>query len=70
MKLSSIPGLEDVTIEGLSQRKPAQANGQANGPANGPSTATQSQTGGPPAGSLRPPEVNTNEYKKSAKWVF
>ncbi|KAJ4924873.1 hypothetical protein JOQ06_003823 [Pogonophryne albipinna] len=53
-KLSSIPGLEDVTIEGLSQRQPAQANGQA----NGPSTATQSQTGGPPAGSLPPPEIS------------
>lgn len=57
-KLSSIPGLEDVTIEGLSQRQPAQANGQSNGPANGPSTATQSQTGGPPAGSLLPPEIS------------
>ncbi|KAK5848930.1 hypothetical protein PBY51_008613 [Eleginops maclovinus] len=48
-KLSSIPGLEDVTIEGLSQRQPAQANG--------PSTASLSQTGGPPAGILPPPQT-------------
>ncbi|XP_044042148.1 WASH complex subunit 3 [Siniperca chuatsi] len=45
-KLSSIPGLEDVTIDGLSQRQPAQANG--------PTTASQSQT--PPAETLPPPE--------------
>ncbi|KAF1372236.1 hypothetical protein PFLUV_G00263090 [Perca fluviatilis] len=47
-KLSSIPGLEDVTIDGLSQRQPAQANG--------PTTASQNQTDGPPAGSLPPPQ--------------
>lgn len=47
-KLSSIPGLEDVTIDGLSQRQPAQANG--------PTTASQSQTDGQPAGSLPPLE--------------
>lgn len=47
-KLSSIPGLEDVTIDGLSQRQPAQANG--------PSNASQSQTDGPPAGTLPPTE--------------
>ncbi|XP_037616222.1 WASH complex subunit 3 [Sebastes umbrosus] len=47
-KLSSIPGLEDVTIDGISQRQPAQANG--------PTTASQSQTDGPPAGTLPPPE--------------
>ncbi|KAM3587632.1 uncharacterized protein V6R79_010687 [Siganus canaliculatus] len=45
-KLSSIPGLEDVTVDGLSQQQPAQTNG--------PSTANQSQAGGPPAGP--PPE--------------
>lgn len=39
-KLSSIPGLDDVTIDGLSQRPAAQTNG--------PSTTSQSQTG-PPA---------------------
>lgn len=47
-KLSSIPGLEDVTIDGLNQRQPAQTNG--------PSTASQSQTDGPPEGTLPPPE--------------
>lgn len=47
-KLSSIPGLEDVTIDGVSQRQPAQANG--------PTTAGQSQTDGPPAVTLPPPE--------------
>lgn len=46
-KLSSIPGLEDVTIDGISQRQPAQANG--------PTTASQSQTDGPSAGTLPPP---------------
>ncbi|XP_070709934.1 WASH complex subunit 3 [Pempheris klunzingeri] len=45
-KLSSIPGLEDVTIDGLNQQQPAQANG--------PTTASQSQTAGPPAGTLPP----------------
>ncbi|KAK2859051.1 hypothetical protein Q5P01_003671 [Channa striata] len=49
-KLSSIPGLEDVTIDGLSQRQIAQANG--------PTTVTQSQTDGPPAGTLPPPEAS------------
>lgn len=47
-KLSSIPGLEDVTVEGLSQRQPAQANG--------PTTISQSQMDAAPAGSLPPPE--------------
>lgn len=47
-KLSSIPGLEDVTIDGLSQQQTAQANG--------PTTTNQSQTGGPAAGMLPPPE--------------
>ncbi|XP_054480798.1 WASH complex subunit 3 [Anoplopoma fimbria] len=48
-KLSSIPGLEDVTIDGISQRQPAQTNG--------PTTASQSQTDpGPPAGTRPPPQ--------------
>lgn len=47
-KLSSIPGLEDVTVDGLSQRQPAQSNG--------PTAASQSQTKSPPAVSLPPPE--------------
>ncbi|XP_029318245.1 WASH complex subunit 3 [Cottoperca gobio] len=47
-KLSSIPGLEDVTIDGLGQRQPAQANG--------PTSANQIQTEGPPVGILPPLE--------------
>ncbi|XP_070848519.1 WASH complex subunit 3 [Chaetodon trifascialis] len=47
-KLSSIPGLEDVTIDGLGQRQPAQANG--------PTTTNQSQTDGLPAEPRPPPE--------------
>ncbi|CAJ1054798.1 WASH complex subunit 3 [Xyrichtys novacula] len=47
-KLSSIPGLEDVTIDGPSQQQPAQANG--------PTTSIQSQTDVPPAAPLPPPE--------------
>ncbi|XP_008299210.1 WASH complex subunit 3 [Stegastes partitus] len=47
-KLSSIPGLEDVTIDGLSQQQTAQTNG--------PTIASQSQTDGPAAGTLPPPE--------------
>ncbi|XP_071357975.1 WASH complex subunit 3 [Trachinotus anak] len=47
-KLSSIPGLEDVTIDGIGQQQTAQANG--------PTAASQSQTGGPPAVTLPPPE--------------
>ncbi|XP_059182252.1 WASH complex subunit 3 [Centropristis striata] len=46
-KLSSIPGLEDVTIEGLSQQQPAQANG--------PSGAAQSQSEAPAAAGTPPP---------------
>ncbi|KAG8005574.1 WASH complex subunit 3 [Nibea albiflora] len=46
-KLSSIPGLEDVTIDGLGQQKPAQANG--------PTVTNQSQEG-PPAEPLPPAE--------------
>ncbi|XP_042367362.1 WASH complex subunit 3 [Plectropomus leopardus] len=47
-KLSSIPGLEDVTVDGLSRQQPAQANG--------PTNTSQSQTDGPPAGTLPPSE--------------
>ncbi|KAI3366704.1 hypothetical protein L3Q82_009377 [Scortum barcoo] len=47
-KLSSIPGLEDVTVDGLSQRQPPQPNG--------PTAASQSQTEGPPAVSMPPQE--------------
>ncbi|XP_071391564.1 WASH complex subunit 3 [Centroberyx affinis] len=50
-KLSSIPGLEDVTVEGVSQRQTAEANGP---------TASQSQTDGPSAGSLPPPQASPN----------
>lgn len=46
-KLSSIPGLEDVTIDGLSQQKPAQANGL---------TVTSQSQEGPPAEPLPPAE--------------
>uniref|UniRef100_UPI0037E94A39 WASH complex subunit 3 n=1 Tax=Semicossyphus pulcher TaxID=241346 RepID=UPI0037E94A39 len=47
-KLSSIPGLEDVTIDGPSQQQPAQSNG--------PTTVCQSQANVPPAATLPPPE--------------
>lgn len=46
-KLSSIPGLEDVTVDGLNQRPSTQANG--------PTAATQSQTDGPTAAPPPPP---------------
>ncbi|XP_068163650.1 WASH complex subunit 3 [Antennarius striatus] len=48
-KLSSIPGLEDVTIDGLSQRQPSQANGLT--------TSNQNQTDGQPAEPPPPPEM-------------
>ncbi|XP_029969310.1 WASH complex subunit 3 [Salarias fasciatus] len=48
-KLSSIPGLEDVTIDGVSQQQSAQTNG--------PTPASQSQADGPAAGLLPPPET-------------
>ncbi|XP_053271124.1 WASH complex subunit 3 [Pleuronectes platessa] len=51
-KLSSIPGLEDVTIEGIGQQPPQQPTVQA----NGPTAATQSQASGPPAETLPPPQ--------------
>lgn len=54
-QLSSIPGLEDVTIDGLSQRQTAQANG--------PTTASQSQADGPSAGTLPSSEVKTQTRK-------
>ncbi|XP_034382224.1 WASH complex subunit 3 [Cyclopterus lumpus] len=47
-KLSSIPGLEDVKIDGVGQRQPA--------PANGPSTAGHGHADGPPARTLPPPQ--------------
>ncbi|XP_039998377.1 WASH complex subunit 3 [Xiphias gladius] len=47
-KLSSIPGLEEVTIDGMNQQQTTEANG--------PTTASQSQTGGPPRETLPPPE--------------
>ncbi|XP_069020896.1 WASH complex subunit 3 [Embiotoca jacksoni] len=47
-KLSSIPGLEDVTIDGLSRQQAAQTNGAI--------AAIQGQTDGPAAGTLPPPE--------------
>ncbi|KAM4569807.1 WASH complex subunit 3 [Odontesthes bonariensis] len=47
-KLSSIPGLEDVTVEGLSQQQTAQTNG--------PITTIQSQTDVPGTEALPPSE--------------
>lgn len=47
-KLSSIPGLEDVTVDGVGQQQTAQTQG--------PAAASQSQADGPPAGTLPPPE--------------
>lgn len=49
-QLSSIPGLEEVTIDGMNQQQTTEANG--------PTTASQSQTGGPPRETLPPPEVD------------
>nr|XP_020455134.1 WASH complex subunit 3 [Monopterus albus]XP_020455135.1 WASH complex subunit 3 [Monopterus albus] len=57
-KLSSIPGLEDVTIDGLRQQQTVQANG--------PTAASKSQTGGPPAGTL-PPQENEPEAAPTQK---
>lgn len=48
-KLSSIPGLEDVTIDGPSQQQPSQSNG--------PTSAPQGQTDGPSAVTLPPPQA-------------
>ncbi|XP_029019249.1 WASH complex subunit 3 [Betta splendens] len=47
-KLSSIPGLEDVTIDRLSQQQPTQTNG--------PTPASQSQADAPTAAMLPPSE--------------
>ncbi|XP_026882817.2 WASH complex subunit 3 [Electrophorus electricus] len=43
-KLSSIPGLEDVTVDGLAQRPSAETNGPAAEPGSGPSPPAE---GGP-----------------------
>ncbi|KAM3859101.1 WASH complex subunit 3 [Diretmus argenteus] len=51
-KLSSIPGLEDVKVEGISQRQTAEANGP---------TVNQSQTDGSSSGSLPPPPPETSQ---------
>lgn len=48
-KLSSIPGLEDVTIDGAAQQQAAQTNG--------PMAAGQNQADGPTAGPPPPPEA-------------
>ncbi|XP_028254950.1 WASH complex subunit 3 [Parambassis ranga] len=56
-KLSSIPGLEDVTIDGLSQQQSAQTNG--------PITASQSQTG--PAAEMLPPPESAAEAAPTQK---
>ncbi|KAM4614788.1 WASH complex subunit 3 [Polymixia lowei] len=50
-KLSSIPGLDDVKIEEISQRQTAEANGP---------TVNQSQTDGPTAVAVPPPETPQN----------
>ncbi|AWO98148.1 putative WASH complex subunit CCDC53 [Scophthalmus maximus] len=57
-KLSSIPGLEDVTIDGISQQQTAQANG--------PTAASQSQAGGPPAAATLPPPEPTQPAPEAA----
>ncbi|XP_040030064.2 WASH complex subunit 3 [Gasterosteus aculeatus] len=57
-KLSSIPGLEDVTIEGIGQHPPARPNG--------PTAAVQSQTNGPPAETLPPPEPTQTAAEAAA----
>ncbi|KAM9845940.1 WASH complex subunit 3 [Aulostomus maculatus] len=48
-KLSSIPGLDDVTLDGISENQTVQTNG--------PTATGQSQAGGPPAGILPSPEA-------------
>lgn len=71
-KLSSIPGLEDVTVDGLGPRPPAQANG--------PSVDSQSQTDSlsaepaqvvnapaPPAAEAPKPEVPAENVMTVAK---
>ncbi|XP_017266951.1 WASH complex subunit 3 [Kryptolebias marmoratus] len=47
-KLSSIPGLEDVTVDGLNQQHPAQTNG--------PSSTSQNQADGPATAAPTPSE--------------
>lgn len=51
-KLSSIPGLEDVTVDGVSQQQTAEANGP---------TVSQSQIDSPAVGNLPTPEPVQNE---------
>lgn len=65
-KLSSIPGLEDVTIDGISQRQLAQANG--------PTSTSQSQTDGvssephpPPEPAQTAPESATSQREAPTK---
>lgn len=58
-KLSSIPGLEDVTIEGLGQQQTAQANGPIN--------PSQSQTESPAAGPHQEPAQTTPEASATQK---
>lgn len=53
-QLSSIPGLEDVTVAGVNQQQTAQTSG--------PAAASQSQTVTPAAGNLPAPEVDTQKY--------
>ncbi|CAN9508422.1 unnamed protein product [Ophioblennius macclurei] len=50
-KLSSIPGLEDVTIDGVGQQQQQQQQ-----QSNGPTSAGQNQADGPAAGPPPPPE--------------
>uniref|UniRef100_A0AAQ4PMM3 WASH complex subunit 3 n=1 Tax=Gasterosteus aculeatus aculeatus TaxID=481459 RepID=A0AAQ4PMM3_GASAC len=57
-QLSSIPGLEDVTIEGIGQHPPARPNG--------PTATVQSQTNGPPAETLPPPEPTQTAAEAAA----
>lgn len=58
-KLSSIPGLEDVTIEGLGQQQTAQANG--------PIIPNQSQIDGPVAAPQGEPAQTTPEASATQK---
>lgn len=58
-QLSSIPGLEDVTVDGLNQQHTAQTNG--------PSSASQNQTEGPATGAPPPSEVGSSLPKEQAE---
>ncbi|XP_056132260.1 WASH complex subunit 3 [Lampris incognitus] len=59
-KLSSIPGLEDVTIEGLGQPQPTESNGPI---------SNQSKTDGPAAVSVPPVEASQNVPEQKAEAV-